>query len=259
MTRMDRLRQGPVADRMAALQEIAASPSLTPDELDLVIECLGDERKSLQRRAAEAAAQAARGDPAVSGRLQEVVDNASWRQRWGAVFALSLSGSVQRSALPTLLEALDSDDGDVRWAAADLVKQLAQREWESVTAALLATAGAGTAKQRKMSLYLLRDLRFQDGVGVALAALRVDAFEVRLAGLAALVALAPDKARAAEQVVALVQDDDARMRRAAAAALGQLEVATPDVLAALQRAAQTADSALCRAAERALRMLHARD
>jgi HEAT repeat protein len=257
MTRADRLRRGSLEDRIAALQEIAASPPPTPGELDAVIECLGDERKAVQRHAAEAASQCARIDSSVVDRLDAVVRTGQWQQRWGAVFALSLFGSVQTSALPTLLEALDRDDGDVRWAAAQLVKELGQRDASMVTAALLEAAREGHMNQRKMSLYILRDLGLQSGSGVALDALHAEAIEVRLAALAALVALAPDKAVAAGHVVALVNDEDARMRRVAAAALGRLEVTTDAIISALEAASKTDDAGLRRAADGALRVLAA--
>lgn len=258
MTRADRLRLEAVEDRIAALQELAASPPPTPAELDTAIEYLGDERKAVQRRAAEAVSECALRDPAVLERLDAVVSNGPWRQRWGAVFARSLLGLVHSSALPTLLEALDHSDGDVRWAAADLVKRLAQRELSIVTTAVLRTARAGGLNQRKMSLYLMRDLGLPNGIDVVRDALRAEAIEVRLAALAALVALAQDKAMAAGLVVALVYDENERMRRAAAAALGKLEVTTDEIVTALEGASHTDDAGLRRAADSALRVLAAR-
>lgn len=256
MTRADRLRHGSVEDRIATLQEIAESAP-TPGEIDAVIECLGDERKAVQRYAAAAASQCAGIDPSVVDRLDAVVREGQWQQRWGAVFALSLVGSVRPSALPTLLEALDRDDGDVRWAAAQLVKELGQRDASLVTAALLEAAREDHVNQRKMSLYILCDLGLQSGTGVALDALRAEAIEVRLAALAALVALAPDKAVVAGHVVALVKDEDARIRRAAAAALGRLAVTTDAIISALEAASKTDDAGLRRAADGALRALAA--
>lgn len=255
MTRAQRLLCPSPDERLRALREVVADSSWTADELAAVIECLGDERKAVQRRAAEAAAQRARIDPTVAERLHEVVTASPWRQRWGAAFALSLLGPLHAMALPTLLEALDSDDGDVRWAAADLLKQLAARESMAVSAALLQSARDGTANQRKMALYCLRDLDVSDAAPVATEALAAGPIEVRLAALAALVPLARDKAAAARHVKELVTDADLRMGRAAAIALGQLGVATDDVRAVLDGALTAGDPSLRRAAERALRLL----
>lgn len=251
MTRAERLR-GVVDDRVAALQEITASAAATPDEIDVVIVSLGDERKAVQRRAAEAAAACVQSLPSVATRLHQVLREGPFHQRWGAAFALSLAGIVELSMLPTLLDALDKTDGDVRWAAADLMKRLAKQETSTVVVALLHAARAGAVNQRKMSLYILRDLQCQDASAVALDGLAAAAIEVRLAALSALVALAQDRAGAAARVVALVDDDDARMRRAAAAALGQLAVATDAVVARLEAATKTDDPSLRRAAEGAL-------
>jgi hypothetical protein len=92
----------------------------------------------------------------------------------------------------------------------------------------------------------------QEGFGVARDGLDAPAIEVRLAALAAFAALASDKPGAAERVAALVDDADDRMRRAAAAALGQLAVGTDVVLDVLNRAIKTDDPGLQRAADRAL-------
>jgi HEAT repeat protein len=217
-----------------------------------MIEDLGADQKAVQRRAAEAMAQCARVDPLVITRLEALLGEESWRQRWGAVFALSLAGAVPSSALPTLIEALDDDDGDVRWAAAGLVNQLGQRDPSIVLPALLHAARVGRVNQRKMSLYVLRDLRLQEGAGVAADGLEAAATEVRLAALSAFVVLAPDKLAAAERVILLVDDADARIRRTATVCLGELAVITDAVLDVLDRASKSDDPSLQRAANRAL-------
>jgi HEAT repeat protein len=258
MTAIDRVPPRTDAERVAVLREIIAAPAPSADQIDLAIESLADERKTVQRHAAEAVAHAAGIVPIVVQRLEDIVTSGPWRERWGAVFALSLMGTIRQSALATLLEALDSDDGDVRWAAADLLKRLARGASALVTGALVQAAQTGTAKQRKMSLYLLRDLQFHAAADVARIALEADVMEVRLAALAALAALALDKTAAAAHVVTLMRDDDERMRRAAAVALGQLGVATTEVLSTLAAARQSGDPSLKRAAERALQALGAR-
>lgn len=250
MTRARRLR-GSVDERVAALQEIAAEGSAALDEIELVLESLADERKAVQRRAAEAVAACVRDDAALIERLEHVLAAAPWRQRWGAAFALSLAGTVRLAMLPTLLEALDSNDGDVRWAAADLLKRLAAHDRTVLIAELVQAARTSTVNQRKMAFYILRDLQSPEGSQPALDGLAAAEIEVRLAALSALVAVTPDKADAASRVVPLLTDDDVRLRRAAAAALGQLGIATDAVRVALQAAAQTDDPALQRAANAA--------
>lgn len=251
MTRAERLR-GSAQERVAGLEEIAVAGAATIDEIEPLLASLGDERKAVQRRAAEAAAACARKDPALAERLEHLLASGPWRQRWGAAFALSLAGAVSLASLPTLLAALDSDDGDVRWAAGDLLKRLAARDRSGVIAELVQSARTGAANQRKMALYILRDLRSPEGAQPAFDGLAAAETAVRLAALSALVVLAHGQADAAHCIVPLLTDGDVRLRRAAAAALGQLNVATDAVRAALQAATQTDDPALQRAAHGAL-------
>jgi HEAT repeat protein len=259
MTRAEQLRHPSADQRVHALADVVSHLSSawpTADELSAMIECLGSATKAVQRRAATAVAACARIDPRLAASLHEVVRTGSWRQRWGAVFALSLSGSVPQTALPTLLEALNADDGDIRWAAAGLVKDLVVRDAPTVLPVLFAAAARqGARNQRKMALYCLRDLQVGDGAAVAVEALSADAADVRLAALATLVSVARDKAAAAVRIALLLRDPDAGVRRAAAAALGQLGSATPDILEVLRHAASADDPSLRRAAEQALRTL----
>ena len=78
------------------------------------------------------------------------------RQRWGAAYALSLLGDAPPVTLPTLLEALGSDDGDVRWAAGNILARL--RGDTALVDALQQLLGTGNPAQRKMAAYCLRDL-----------------------------------------------------------------------------------------------------
>jgi HEAT repeat protein len=237
---------------MATLVRRATAPE--DDELEALCKCLGDPSKPVQRAAAEAfAALAARGVE-VGGRLGAVLAAPDLRWRWGAAYALSLLGAVPLAALPTLLEVLGSDDGDLRWAAAEVLKRLAAVDRATVLAALLAAARSPGAR-RKMALYALRDLEVPEAFDAALAALADESTETRLAALAAIAKVHPEPGAAARRIAALIDDPDPRMQRAAAGTLGSLGVRSDDVLSALQRAAQSPDGSLCRAALRSLRQL----
>jgi len=249
------LLDGPPAARlaaMAALVDCATAPQ--NDEIDALGECLGDARKPVQRRAAEAfAALAARGVE-VGARLHAALAAPELRRRWGAAYALSLVGAVPLAALATLLEVLGSDDGDLRWAAADLLKRLAATERPVVVTALLGRAGH-PGEGRKMALYALRDLNVAEAFDAALGALADDAIETRLAALALIAKVHPEPGAAARRIAQLVDDPDPRMQRAAAGTLGGLGVGREDVMRTLRRAAESSDGSLRRAAARSLRQL----
>src|SRR5206468_2882544 len=107
--------------------------------------CLGAGRKVVERPAAEAfATLAARGAP-VEDVLLAALASPLPRRRWGAAFALSLVGNPPAATLPVLLETLGADDGDLRWAAAPIVRALETGD-ERVRRA--AAAGLGALGER---------------------------------------------------------------------------------------------------------------
>lgn len=251
------LLNGPAEVRVAAITALAGrADAPSPDELDALRACLGDVRKLVQRRAAEAfQALTARGVD-VESHLRAALDAADIRLRWGAAYALALIRRLPPEALPVLLEVMGLDDGDLRWAAADLLKQLAAADRGVVSAHLLAAARI-SGPNRKMALYCLRDLDVVEASDVALVALADEQIETRLAALALLAKVHPDPAVAASRIVVLIDDADPRMQRAAAGTLGSLGVHTDDVIAALRRVRTSTDSSLRRAATRSLRLLGA--
>ena len=237
---------------MAALVARAAPPSRV--ELEALRDCLADQRKLVQRRAAEALAALAGRGLEVEPMLRAALTAHDLRARWGAAYALSLLQRLPFEALPTLLEVVGVDDGDLRWAASELIKQLAAVDRERVVAALLATARDPGA-QRKMALYCLRDLGVAESSDIALSALTDAHLETRLAAVALLAKVHRDPSTAARRIAALVDDADPRMQRVAAATLGSLGACLPEVLAALDRAEASADGSLRRAAARSRALL----
>ncbi len=249
------LLDGPPDARVAAIAALADGVA-APDaaDLDALRACLGDARKLVQRRAAEAFAALAGRGVEVGDRLRAALGAPDLRLRWGAAYALSLVGPLPLEALPTLLDVMGLDDGDLRWAAADLVKQLAATDRGSVVARLLAAAREPGA-QRKMALYSLRDLRVVEAFDVALDALAGEHVETRLAALAVISKVHPDPAVAARWIAGLIDDSDPRIQRAAAGTLGGLGVRSEEVVGALRRAEMSDDASLRRAAARSRGLL----
>jgi len=253
VTRAERLA-GTEAERLAAIAEIAAGADASAADLEGLAACLGAERKAVQRRAAEAlAALDARGVP-VRARLARVLAQGPPRARFGAAWALATAGETSPATHAVLLDALGDADGDLRWAAADLLVRVRFADGPARLRDLVAT-GSGAA--RKMALYCLRDLGAAgpDVERTVLGALDDPDPGVRLAAMAALARLACDRDAAAARLTGALASGPPALRRAAAAALGTLGRATPAVLAALDAAAGASDPALRRAAAGALRAL----
>ncbi len=240
--------------------------------LAALIECLGDSRKVVQRRAADALGAAAAHDPRIVPGLRAALDSEPAGRRWGAAYALSLiDRALDLRAHNALLEALANPDGDVRWAAKDLLVRLAGEHPDEVRRSLIALQELPEGhpddhrdhNARKMALYALRDLKFAGPEVRAMAARASRAAEsaVRLAALSLLAQLA-DASDAAQgeaedeaidiALRCLESDPDPGVRRAAASALGHLGTA-PRAAQALERAAsQTADPGLAKAARHTL-------
>ena len=256
MTAAQRLRSVDVAERLDAMADVIQPGGCTDaDTLEALAACLGDARKIIQRRAAETFAALGAQGTSVRDVLLRTLESDVTRQRWGAAYALSLLGDAPPVTLPTLLEALGSDDGDVRWAAGNILARL--RGDTTLVDALQQLLGTGNPAQRKMAAYCLRDLDARSpAVERALfAALHDPDTYVRLAVISAIGRLAIDRVTAAHGLVELLADPNASVHRVAAAVLGLLGERSDAVHAALTRASQSADASLARAAERSLRML----
>jgi HEAT repeat protein len=252
VTLAERLRATGSETRLAAIAAIAARGTADADELRALAACLADERKAVQRAAADAFAGLARRGIPVAPVLEQALQGTGARERWGAAFALSRAGELPANALPAVLEALGSDDGDVRWAAAGIIVRVKDRA--GAIAALRHLVDEADAVRRRMALYCLRDLgdRSAEVERSIVVALGDPAWEVRLAAVSALAHLAPDPVTAAHHLLEALRADDSRVRRAAAIALGTLGERSPAVVTGLEAAARSDDPSLARAATAAL-------
>jgi len=259
MTLADRLCSADPEERSAAIAEIAARKHVAPSELEALAGCLGHARKAIQRPAADACVALAAHGIDVRPVLGVALGSPLARQRWGAAFALARLGDPPLETLPVVLETLGGDDGDLRWAAAEILRRMPERA--RVIEALEDLLRTGNGAQRKMALYCLRDLgaRAPEIEQAALWALGDELRDVRLAAIAWLARLATDRAAAAERLLIALASDDPQLRRAAAAGLGLLGERSERVLGALREACAGPDPSLRRAAEGALRQLGAAD
>ena len=241
---------------LEALQECDRRAPLPDVLLVPLLDCLRHRRKAIQRMAAEVLALWSRVTPEVRTLLLRLLGDADLRVRWSAAFTLAKIGP-EPAALGVLLDTLGEADGDMRWAAQSIVVGLARRD-PNVVARLADLAATGSASQRKMAAYCLRD------VGSTIPGMRetlTDALghedaEVRLAVLAALAGLYSSDDAVVEPLVRFFRSDPAPgVRRAAASALGKLSNVPhgSEIRAVLEEAAASDDEGLRRAAVGALR------
>jgi HEAT repeat protein len=267
----DALASGEAARQLAAIDALLECDRRGPlpeELLGLLLEALGHERKAVQRTAAEALALWSPNTPDLADGLRALIRSGSPRHRFGAAFALAKLGPDPET-LPVLLETLGQADGDLRWAAATLVVDLVRRRPE-LRERLLDLARDGTAAQRKMSIYCLRDLEPEDpaspdrgevarGAGegepfaaILLANLAHEDSSVRLAALAAIGRCFSASEPALRAVLRATREDpDAGVRRAAVSRLADFPSALDDGEArrVIREAGESEDPALRRAAE----------
>jgi HEAT repeat protein len=258
------LNDDDVEARLAAIREVVENPqSALPEHvLDALIRCVGANRKVIQRRAAEALAAVASHDARVVEKLRATLSHADAHMRWGVAYALglvTLDGALNLAAMPNIIEALSTNDGDVRWAAADLVVRLGKEHREAVSHQLIGLARSADANARKMALYCLRDVGGprEELLAVAEACCADHHSIVKMAALSLLTRIGDADERGANLAVRIMQDDpDAGVRRCAAVALGHLGNHSALVTDALVRAAKIdGDVSMQRAANGALTRL----
>jgi HEAT repeat protein len=227
-----------------------------------LLERLGSPERDTQRRACDDVLARLRDDPALRPALLKLLRQGSPHARFGAAYVLLSSDGPSLRVLPALLEALELEDGDLRWSAAHLLALLG-RSQDEVYPVLVHEATSGeSARRRRMSLYVLRELGPErPATGSAfLSALRDPDPDVRRAALSSLAKLrepGPECLSAALEVLA--SDPDARMQRIAAVVLPGLVLANPerrdDALGQLRACCAGGDPSLVRAARAALERL----
>lgn len=250
-------------ERMAALVSIIENPGqrLDAESVAAIARCLGADSKTVRRRAADALAAVARRDPAIVAAIRTGLGSADHRIRFGAAYALGAVGDevLTLETAAALCEALGSSDGDLRWAAAELMVRLGRAHPREIGEELLALLRSANPAARKMALYCLRDLGVRGGrvleAGAA-AVCDLDA-HVRLAALALLSGSFADHDTAARLMLERLESDgELGVRRAAAVALGNLPPGSAVAIEALRRvASQGLDASLGRAARTSLERL----
>jgi HEAT repeat protein len=181
-------------------------------------------------------------EPAVTlNALAQGVSTGNVPARVIAIDALDMMGSEAAPAIPALVRALCDMNRFVRWAAARTLGHLAPREADMVVPGLVALLKDPDTDVRVAAAVALE--RFGPAARGAVSALGQAAgqgdSEVRIAAIKALMAIGREAAPAVPEIArGLEQDNNIRLRKQAADALGQFgplaESAIPELLKALE-------------------------
>jgi HEAT repeat protein len=183
-------------------------------------------------------------------------------QRWPIAYVLAHLPQPSAAALQTLLDGLDHPEADIRWAIGLLLGRIAGENKDgAIIPSLTRLCAGGSANQRRMALYVIRDLALTDPASLAalLRALQDAEPTVRVAAAICLKLRSDiDEAGKHRLLEVYLNDGDARVRHATAMTLASLGVPPPNFETALLRNCESEDVQTKKAARAALALLEKR-
>lgn len=229
---LTRLASSDPQERRAACQAAARDPAATL-LADALGEALGDPVKGVVRAASDALVEIARSAGDVQETLRRALHSEDPGRRWGAAFTHARLEPPGPRLLPTLVEALGSRDGDVRWAATRLIVEAGRLHAEVLPLLVGLVRGGESPLVRRMATFALRELAPDrpEAARVLLEATGDCDLHVRRAAYTAMASLmAPPPDVAVRLLDTLQHDADSATRRLAALALGEIGAAAPEAL-----------------------------
>jgi HEAT repeat protein len=230
------------------------------DRLAALIADLDDPDKPTIRAAVDQLIELARESAHVRSVLDLRLNEFGHRNYWPVAYILGHLSKPSGVAIRILLDTLDHHEPDIRWACSLLLAKIAQRE-TPVIELLIELCRNGTANQKRMALYCLRDLALNDPASLqAMLSLLLDAdATVRVAAVTSLKNRTDDADRVRAALLQnYLSDADIKVRNAAAVTLAQIGSPSEEYLIALRQATQSDDNQARKAAAIALELLERR-
>lgn len=213
--------------------------------------------KPVIRAAVDALLPLAEQSPEVRALLSERLNRPGQKTDWPIAYVLGQLPSPSEAVVRTLFDALDHREPDIRWAMALLLVRIAKQD-SNIIGRLIDFSASGTANQKRMALYCLRDLVLSDGTSLTalVNALNDSDPTVRVAAAICL-KLRPDIQNAGKTLLlkSYLGDIDPRVRNAAAIALANLGSPSEDFLMALRERSKSENRESKKTAEVALQIL----
>jgi HEAT repeat protein len=216
--------------------------------------------KPTLRKAVDALVQMVADAPQIGTTLSELLNDPSRKNRWPIAYVLASLPSPPQSSIHVLIETLDHRDPDIRWAVALILIRLAKAD-QQILRLLIELASIGTANQRRMAIYSLRDVGAGDeeSVHTLLRSLSDLDPTVRVAAVTSLKLQPGLGAIGKNELLQLfLNDQDLRVRNSSAVTLAQLGAPSEAFLSELRKAAAGDNAQLKKAATAALDILKKR-
>lgn len=216
--------------------------------------------KPTLRKAVDALISVAADDPRIATTLSELLNNPGRKNRWPIAYILASLPSPNQSSIQVLTETLDHRDPDIRWAVALILIRLAKTD-RQVLKLLIELAAKGTANQRRMAIYSLRDVGLSDNESVQtlLNSLYDPDPMVRVATVTSLKTHSGLSERGKSELLELfLRDSDPRVRNTVVVTLAYLGTPSEEFLSELTKATASENSQLKKAATAAFSILKKR-
>ena len=229
---------------------------MNDSEIAELIAKLDDEHKPTVRAAVDALIPLAAKFPSVQEALNRRL-HAGPKREWPVAYILAHLPRPSQRTIRTLLDALDHREADIRWAIALLLVRIA-KDQPAMVNQLMDLCATGTANQKRMALYCIRDLTLSDANSLAAllgALLDLDP-TVRVAAAISLKSRSDlDHAGRDALLQAYLKDTEVRVRNAAAITLAHLGETSAEFLSALQQAVDGEDEQARKTAATALALI----
>jgi len=191
-----------------------------------LIESLAHSDRAVVRTAIDSLVTVGHERPEVRESLNRLLQEVASEKRWPVAYTLGQLSQPSSSCLDTLMEALGSEDPDIRWATLQLLIRLGKND-KRILPLISELLNSGSPTQRRMAIYCLRDLGFEDR-SVQLQCLGDTDPLVRVAA----VTVVGKQSGLSEDVLSVLvrlntNDTDSRVRNAAGFALERLGI-SPD-------------------------------
>ena len=191
-----------------------------------LIESLAHSDRAVVRTAIDSLVTIGHERPEVRESLNRLLQEVASEKRWPVAYTLGQLSQPSSSCLDTLMEALGSDDPDIRWATLQLLIRLGKND-KRILPLVSDLLNSESPTQRRMAVYCLRDLGLEDR-SVQLQCLGDTDPLVRVAAVTAL----SKQSQLSEDVLSVLvrlnsNDTDSRVRNAAGFVLERLGI-SPD-------------------------------
>jgi HEAT repeat protein len=223
------------------------------DKIATLLADLEKSDKPTLRRAVDALIPIAAEDPQIAATLRELLNNPSRESRWPIAYVLASLPSPTQTSIRVLSETLDHRDPDIRWAVALMLIRLARTD-RQVLKSLIELAAKGTANQRRMAIYSLRDVGLTDeeSVQMLMNALHDPDPMVRIAAVTSLKIYSGLSERGKSELLELfLRDSDSRVRNTVLITLAYLGAPSEEFLSELMKATTSENAQLKKAANAA--------